>query len=588
MIEMAISFLMQEIDDMLCEEYWPRHKVEKWIEIAKIYEKEGNQQGVEEIKQELNLLNRTYLAPPNEITDVWKWCLDHLNDPFPSWKSEAVEYYMRRSDETKNPLNRARYAYALWTLEKKIEYGKLSVESFIQAGEEFVVKKCYSQGTSFITNAFCFEFAARLSLALNLPKPSFIEVVSSLLWAINELQKEKIRGRGMSDFVHTMASLAQDVARNPKIRENKDFGDIVKETRKISGRIAEEWHKQKDFGWQRFYLEDCVTLSRFLRDEEEAKKTLLTIAESYIEEGREKSASKMVEQHFYEEALEIYANLGIAEKIGDMKNKISQCEREAIERGEYKLVMTEAEIPIDEFAKMYVEKLKGPPQVILRALVDDPQLITSKRKVVKYTQEIAKKYPLQFIFPTKLMGRDGPIESFNTEQEIFEYKVREEYNLESQISEVVITRILNLLLQERLQPSDIFNFISSGRNIDGNMKKMIEMGLKAHFDKNYVCSVTILIPQIEELLRNVLRRHGITPTKYDQRKGGIEQTLLGTLVDEIEPIVGEDFAEYLRIRLTVAFANIRNKVCHGWMLVEEFKESLSVALIFMILKLCDA
>ena len=116
----------------------------------------------------------------------------------------------------------------------------------------------------------------------------------------------------------------------------------------------------------------------------------------------------------------------------------------------------------------------------------------------------------------------------------------------------------------------------------------MEIGLKAHFDGKYVCSVSMVIPQIEELLRNVLRNHGVTPTKYDQRKGGIEQTLLGTLVDEIEPIVGEDFAEYLRIRLTVAFANIRNKVCHGWMRVEEFKESLSTALVFVILKLCDA
>jgi hypothetical protein len=214
-------------------------------------------------------------------------------------------------------------------------------------------------------------------------------------------------------------------------------------------------------------------------------------------------------------------------------------------------------------------------------------LIPNKRQVVKHIKEIEKSAPLQFIIPTKLMGRDGQIESFNNQQEIFEYKVREQYNLKAQISEEAIARIFNLLLQDRLQPTDIFSFITSGRNIDNNMRKIIETGLKAHFDGNYVCSINILVPQIEELIRNVLRTHGITPTKYDQRKGGIEQTLLGTLVDEIKPIVGENFAEYLRIRLTVAFANIRNKVCHGWMQVEEFKESLSSALVYVILKLCD-
>lgn len=586
MVKMTVASLIQQIENMVCEEYWPRHKVEKWIEIAKIYEKEGNQQGVDEIKQELNLLNCTHLSPPDEITDVWKWCLNNLNIPFPSWKCEAAEYYKKRLAETKNPLNGARYAYAIWTFERKIKYGELSVESFLQAGKEFVVKKCYSQGTSYITNAFCFEFAARLSLILNLSKPSFIHIASCLFEAINKLQNEKIKSRGMSDFIHTMASLAEDVTRNPKIRENKDFCDIIKETRMISEKIAEEWHKQKGFHWQRSYLEDCVTFNRFLRDKDGAKKTLLTIAESYIEEGQDKAASKIVEQHFYEKALGIYADLGMTSKTEDMKKRISQCEHEAMKKGEYKVIMTKAPIPLDKVAENYVKKLKGSPRDILQTLVNDPHLITKKQDVEKYIKNMRTEHPLQFIIPTMLMGRDGPIETFQTPQEIFDYKVREWYNLESQTFEIVILYIMNLLLQDRLQPKDIFDFILSGRNIDNNMRRIIEIGLKEHFNGNYVCSITIFVPQIEELLRNILRNHGITPTKYDQRKGGIEQTLLGTLVQKVEPFVGEDFAEYLRIRLTVTFANIRNKVCHGWMQFEEFKESLSVTLIFMILKLC--
>ena len=61
--------------------------------------------------------------------------------------------------------------------------------------------------------------------------------------------------------------------------------------------------------------------------------------------------------------------------------------------------------------------------------------------------------------------------------------------------------------------------------------------------------------------------------------------LLGGLLEEADQFLGEDFAEYLRIRLLPEGENIRNKVCHGWMESEKLDEELSLVLLDMILKL---
>lgn len=45
---------------------------------------------------------------------------------------------------------------------------------------------------------------------------------------------------------------------------------------------------------------------------------------------------------------------------------------------------------------------------------------------------------------------------------------------------------------------------------------------------------------------------------------GVATELLGGLLAEVDEFIGEDFAEYSRIRLTPNGANNRNKVCHGW------------------------
>ena len=579
-----VETIWKEIEDSIFETYYPHEKMKKYHELLQIYEGLGNREKFDEIMKELKLLNKV-VSFSGQIPDVWKWCIEHLNSPFPEWRKEDVEYYRKRFNETKNPLHKARYAYVVWTLEKDVNYANSAVKYFLETGKIYIDNGWYKD---VLTNtAFYFEIAARLSLSLNLKKPlSIIDILREILLMIRNLKDREEKGRGLADLVNLAGNLAEDFTNISRLRNHVETKEIILQIMNIADEIAQKCFAEKEYGWQRFYLKTCIRFAKFLREANKVRDFLIGIAESYEMQGRMMSGSKLLESSFYEAALRVYSELGNSEKMEELKAKIAQCQREAIERGEYKEVSMRVEIPIQKFIEDYMLRLEGKtPEDIIATLIADPFFISDLEKVRQHVEEIKKKCPLLFLFPIKQEEDYGPRKIYKDENEIFEYKVKEQFNLESEIKERLLCELLKELLKEKLEPQDFINFLRMSRNVTEYSFRLIEKEILEHFNANYVASIHILIPQIEETLRILLRNHGILPVKYLPKDKVFEQRLLGALINEAEPFIGENFAEYLRVRLTMDFANIRNKVCHGWMRIEEFTEVLSFSLIYILLKL---
>lgn len=578
--------ILEDIEKMIIENYYPHEKIGKYIEVIKICEEKGDQKKANEIRDELNLLNRL-LGAGGQITDIWKWCKENLNQPFPEWKKESVNYCKKRLDETDNPLHKARYAYVIWTFERDINYAQKAVEYFLKTGKHCIKEGLYEGKWDLVT--FCFEFATKLSLALNLQQPLDItSVLENISSAIDTLQKNGKMGKMMADLVGVIASLAESIARRPELRENRRIREIVTKVMKISNEIADHWHKEKSHHWQQSYLKESVKLAKFLGKHEHVRDFLIKIAESLVEEGRFKSANKFVESFFYEEALKIYFDLGINQKVDELRAKIRECLREAVKRGEFKEVSVSIEVRAFDFVKRYTEKLhKKKPEEILQIIINDSSFIPDKKQVIGTVESIKQQSPLSFIFSRKEIERDAPRRTFTEETQIFERKVKRQFNMESEIRELLLHGLFKELFKKKVGSEDILALLKKGKNISENNFKLLEAGIKYHFQTDYVASIHILTPQIEEILRNLLVNHGVIPTKYVPTDEGIEEKLLGGLIKKANDILGEDFSEYLEVRLTPSGANIRHKVCHGWMQFEEFTENLSLVLIYIILKLSD-
>ncbi|RVH69210.1 DUF4209 domain-containing protein [Sinorhizobium meliloti] len=92
-------------------------------------------------------------------------------------------------------------------------------------------------------------------------------------------------------------------------------------------------------------------------------------------------------------------------------------------------------------------------------------------------------------------------------------------------------------------------------------------GVKAWLDGDYVKSIFVLVPQVEDAFRNVARRLGESVTKEKRGQSGWEVSMnLGDLLsmEKVRAEVGEDIHFWIRAIFADARGmNLRNQIAHG-------------------------
>ena len=110
---------------------------------------------------------------------------------------------------------------------------------------------------------------------------------------------------------------------------------------------------------------------------------------------------------------------------------------------------------------------------------------------------------------------------------------------------------------------NVMNFIAQIPSLSEKRVRIIEKGIGAYLDNDYVSSISILIPQIEYMVRLFFQLHGYTVTNNDQT--GTTSDALGTLLDNDDIKLDDiNFSRYLRLMLSQKTGwNMRNLSCHG-------------------------
>ena len=110
---------------------------------------------------------------------------------------------------------------------------------------------------------------------------------------------------------------------------------------------------------------------------------------------------------------------------------------------------------------------------------------------------------------------------------------------------------------------NIMYFISRIPSLSAKRIGIIEKGVAAYLDNDYVTSISILIPQIEHMARMFFQLHGYTVTDNDQT--GTTSDALGTLLDNDDIKLDDiNFSRYQRLMLSQKTGwNMRNLYCHG-------------------------
>ena len=205
------------------------------------------------------------------------------------------------------------------------------------------------------------------------------------------------------------------------------------------------------------------------------------------------------------------------------------------------------------------------------------------RELRENTIEQIRNYPIQFLFSGQLMSRDGrviarrpgmaPSSTLSDKgeadegEETIRAKMIENYCLH--VNLVVLGCILPaqevLLLEHRLREADFVNLARHSPIVPIGRERLFGKALFAGYDRDFVTSLHILVPQIEHMVRYHLKQAGVQTTNLDS--DGIENEIgLSSLMElpQTEEIFGEDLSFEIKALFCGPFGpNLRNELAHG-------------------------
>ena len=169
------------------------------------------------------------------------------------------------------------------------------------------------------------------------------------------------------------------------------------------------------------------------------------------------------------------------------------------------------------------------------------------------------------MFSHLIFKEDGNLSHMvGTGEENKDEQYQHAYSLSFQYMGVALHVIIMKGIEKGLFSVDnVMSFIAQIPSLSEKRIRIIEKGIGAYLDNDYVSSISILIPQIEHMVRLFFQLHGYTVTDNDQT--GTTSDALGTLLDNDDIKLDDiNFSRYLRLMLSQKTGwNMRNLYCHG-------------------------
>lgn len=223
-------------------------------------------------------------------------------------------------------------------------------------------------------------------------------------------------------------------------------------------------------------------------------------------------------------------------------------------------------------------------------------MVPSEKQAVDSVKELAKKSPLLFMMTTQLLdekGRPlsnvGPINEFNGEGDLSGQVVLQ-ISKDLKFSAFFLRYGFNELKKENVFNSLIVkNLYKESPIFERERFSLIDFAIIQYFIGNHITFAHLMIPQIENGLRNVLEIVDVSTLKPQKGgKGNTYKTLDAVLREPIlEKIMNYDIVNYLRILLTDQRGwNLRNRVCHGMIPPTGFYYAISDRIMHAFLLLC--
>lgn len=282
----------------------------------------------------------------------------------------------------------------------------------------------------------------------------------------------------------------------------------------------------------------------------------------------------LLTQHFFREARRIadtHRQYFTAEEVDLLMSEERTAIRNAIEAGEFKNVSVPIELPRDT-----VVRLRNTAEETVAALVAEVAVpMATRESLESAVNGIAGDAPLHLMFPTSVFGDGKLVGESLGEEKNRELEIERHALLRATIAGQAMSATIIAAAQQLGLTADHLMAPLTGLAVDAGTTALIRHACELLVAEDFIGACHILVPRVEDALRQQLRARGLHATEFKRDVGdGTTRTddePMGSMMARVLPdgrpvrdYLGADFAAHLERTMTSQTGlNLRNTFAHG-------------------------
>nr|WP_322721103.1 DUF4209 domain-containing protein [Nostoc sp. ChiQUE02]MDZ8234200.1 DUF4209 domain-containing protein [Nostoc sp. ChiQUE02] len=506
-----------------------------------------------------------------------------------SLTDEELDFLAEIVGEVSDPELQARIADILWTSKRRDYYkmAQLAVTDYLKSAAELEDPENWT---------FCF---ARIERALWLARKinhKFEDVVAHI---------EKVIERCNGEDPKFLSAKLMELLQEHKCGNFNKYAVLAEKAATLS-ESANDWRRARN------YWEIKAQWHRLEKDAEQERVAQMQAAETYVKEAEDSlkgtDVSYLRASHFMEKAFEAFMNVrGTKEETIAAKQRTEEIRRLLNQYQEQSLnelvsISHETDISVQvEIARSHVKDKEFYDALFSLAFLGSPPKASFLQQEVL---EIAVENPIYHFFPSVMINQMGkpiarqPKLGLSNNPEEVERSIRFEMYKNAILYQKLHAQAYiepardQINLEHNVQVKDLFAIVSNNPFVPLGREDQFAKGLYAGLTGDFITSTHILIPQIENSIRYLLRKYGALPSKIDINKGiederDLNTTLFPRNYPQINSIFDEDILFDLQgLLIERSGSNLRNRMAHGLINDGEFNSPIMSYLWWVTLRLC--
>lgn len=473
-----------------------------------------------------------------------------------------LKYWERRSNDVKHPVLKARYSGLVWDFSQKIKEAKASHEvarMHIISILEIAENNLHKDPIYVIPKL---KRAQSLALSLN---------SNDLLLRVNKTILD-FEDKVANDDKAGLFGFSFD-----QLIENKNSGATDHQKEKVINDLENRLKRQIDSDQDPWSIEAVVIrLANYYRRQNrtiEVQRVVDLLGKAF--ERICKEASAIQSSSWLQRMHSIYLTYGMNQRAHAMSREIKKIGSDV--NAGMKEISHEISIDSEKYNLCIEAMTEGNIDDVISRIVS--QFVPKKEELKEQLYKMAQKTPLVFNIKKMIQDDKGrPIAEIGTLQSDVEGNVVSQMSQNMNFQAIFLCPMLErFIIRHSLNDEKITELIFRSPIFSAEKKEIICSGIRSYINKDYLVCLHLLIPQIEDAIRNLIEISGGTVFKPNRYLGFQLRNLDELLRDKkFVNCLNEDISLYFRVLYTDQRGwNIRNQICHGIMPREQFTANVA-------------